>query len=143
MVMVRVVLLGVPFELVVLVVFDGGPKSHGDELIVRTSRFLAEPKTSEKKKEKQMKNEPEKWRYTSWDGIIFSDCSHLLDKMLYFSSFSEEEMERSFEENVTFSWRKFRPREVKYFFLSKLNKFAYNLKKNFLFLENLVEKKKV
>lgn len=50
MVMVRVVLLGVPFELVVLVVFDGGPKSHGDELIVRTSRFFAEPKTSEREK---------------------------------------------------------------------------------------------
>lgn len=40
-VMVRVLLLGVPFE--PLVVFDGGPKSHGDELIVRTSRFLAAP----------------------------------------------------------------------------------------------------
>jgi hypothetical protein len=67
MVMVRVVLLGVPFVPivlpfvpVVLVVFDGGPKSQGDELIVRTSRFFAEPKTSERKKEKQMKNEPEK-----------------------------------------------------------------------------------
>lgn len=46
--MVRTLLLGVPLVPFVLV-FDGGPKSHGDELIVRTSRFLAEPKKSQKK----------------------------------------------------------------------------------------------
>ena len=51
MVMVRVVLLGVPVGPLVLVVFEGGPKSHGDELIVRTSRFFAEPETSGKEKE--------------------------------------------------------------------------------------------
>lgn len=45
----RALLLGVPTMLFVLV-FDGGPKSHGDELIVRTSRFFAEP---ERKKKKQ------------------------------------------------------------------------------------------
>lgn len=53
MVIVRVVLLGVPLEPVVLVVLDGGPKSHGDELIVRTSRFFAEPKMSKKRKENE------------------------------------------------------------------------------------------
>lgn len=62
MVMVRVVLLGVPLDPIVLVVLDGGPKSHGDELIVRTSRFFAEPKMS--KKERRMKNDSEKSR---WD----------------------------------------------------------------------------
>lgn len=46
--MVRAMLLGVP--VVPLVdVFDGGPRSHGDELIVRTSRFFAEPEMREKK----------------------------------------------------------------------------------------------
>lgn len=40
--MTRALLLGVPTVVFVLV-FDGGPKSHGDELIVRTSRFFAEP----------------------------------------------------------------------------------------------------
>jgi hypothetical protein len=48
MVIVRVVLLGVPLGPFVLVVFDGGPKSHGDELIVRTSRFFAEPENEKK-----------------------------------------------------------------------------------------------
>lgn len=43
MVMVLVALLGVPVGPFVLVVLDGGPKSDGDELIVRTSRFFAEP----------------------------------------------------------------------------------------------------
>lgn len=55
--MVRALLLGgptvtiapfVPFVPFVLV-FDGGPKSHGDELIVRTSRFLAAPVRRKKK----------------------------------------------------------------------------------------------
>lgn len=40
--MARMLLLGVPFVPFVLA-FGGGPKSHGDELIVRTSRFLADP----------------------------------------------------------------------------------------------------
>jgi hypothetical protein len=44
---------GVP----IVLVFDGGPKSHGDELIVRTSRFFAEPARKERKR---MKNESEK-----------------------------------------------------------------------------------
>ena len=42
-VMVRALLLGVPLLLLLVLVLDGGPKSHGDELIVRTSRFFAEP----------------------------------------------------------------------------------------------------
>jgi hypothetical protein len=53
----RAELLGVPVAPFVLVL-DGGPRSHGDELIVRTSRFLAAPKTREEKS--RMKNEPEK-----------------------------------------------------------------------------------
>lgn len=40
-------LLGVPFVPFVLA-FGGGPKSQGDELIVRTSRFLAAPEMKEK-----------------------------------------------------------------------------------------------
>lgn len=43
-------LFGVPLTPFVLV-FDGGPKSHGDELIVRTSRFFAEPENEEKGEE--------------------------------------------------------------------------------------------
>lgn len=49
--MVRALLFGVPLTPFVLV-FDGGPKSHGDELIVRTSRFFAEP-ANEKKGENE------------------------------------------------------------------------------------------
>lgn len=41
--MVRMLLLGVPVVPFEVEVLDGGPKSHGDELIVRTSRFFAEP----------------------------------------------------------------------------------------------------
>lgn len=46
-VMVRVPSLG---EIPLPLVFDGGPRSLGDELIVRTSRFLAAPKNTAKKK---------------------------------------------------------------------------------------------
>lgn len=45
-------LLGVPFVPFVLA-FGGGPKSQGDELIVRTSRFLAAPEMKEKKSDKK------------------------------------------------------------------------------------------
>lgn len=45
--MARILLLGVPFVPFVLA-FGGGPKSQGDELIVRTSRFLAAPEMKEK-----------------------------------------------------------------------------------------------
>lgn len=47
-------LLGVPFVPFVLA-FGGGPKSQGDELIVRTSRFLADPEMGIKR------NADEKW----------------------------------------------------------------------------------
>lgn len=62
--MVRALLLGVPIVPFVLA-FDGGPKSHGDELIVRTSRFFAEPEN--KRKRRKMKNglEKNKFRYPS------------------------------------------------------------------------------
>lgn len=53
---VRGLLLGVPFVPFVEV-FDGGPRSLGDELIVRTSRFFAEP-------EMKIRNEI-KLRYSS------------------------------------------------------------------------------
>lgn len=50
--MLRALLRGVVTDVVVvativvepLTVFDGGPRSLGDELIVRTSRFFATPK---------------------------------------------------------------------------------------------------
>lgn len=45
-------LLGVPVVPFEVEVFDGGPKSHGDELIVRTSRFFAEPRMEEQTREK-------------------------------------------------------------------------------------------
>lgn len=48
--MARALLLGVPRVLFVQV-FDGGPKSHGDELIVRTSRFFAEPESKKEENE--------------------------------------------------------------------------------------------
>lgn len=43
----------VGFELIVFAfpfVFIGGPRSHGDMLIVRTSRFLAAPETQKQSK---------------------------------------------------------------------------------------------
>lgn len=71
MVMVRVVLRGVPVGPVVLVVFDGGPKSHGDELIVRTSRFFAEPESGRRRK--HMKNEVGKMKIhiLKWDNFLW------------------------------------------------------------------------
>lgn len=68
--MARALLLGAPLVPLVLV-FDGGPRSHGDELIVRTSRFFAEPARRNKNSSRRMKNELEDWRFPSWDGINF------------------------------------------------------------------------
>lgn len=42
-------LLGVPPFVPFVVAFGGGPKSQGDELIVRTSRFLAAPEMKQKR----------------------------------------------------------------------------------------------
>ena len=55
--MLRALLRGVVTDVVVvaaiveepLTVFDGGPRSLGDELIVRTSRFFATPKNKKHK----------------------------------------------------------------------------------------------
>lgn len=55
-------LLGVPFVPFVLA-FGGGPKSQGDELIVRTSRFLAAPER--KQKEVRVRNGFHKLQYQS------------------------------------------------------------------------------
>lgn len=73
--MVRVLLLGVPVVPFEVEVFDGGPKSHGDELIVRTSRFFAEPGI----KEQMKRNEKRalKINILRWDN--FPDCCHLLE----------------------------------------------------------------